>query len=80
MIINSMSSFAFSCLNEEGFSHENTRIYKGSFDCLSHIIRTEGFWALYRGFLPTYIRMAPWSLTFWISYEKIRYLTGAPSF
>jgi solute carrier family 25 uncoupling protein 27 len=60
--------------------NESTRIYKGSFDCLMHIIRTEGFWALYRGFLPTYIRMAPWSLTFWISYEKIRYLTGAPSF
>jgi len=56
------------------------RIYKGSLDCLMHIIRTEGFMALYRGFLPTYIRMAPWSLTFWISYEKIRYLTGAPSF
>lgn len=56
------------------------RIYKGSFDCLMHIIKTEGFMALYRGFLPTYIRMAPWSLTFWLSYEKIRYLTGAPSF
>uniref|UniRef100_A0A7E4V4L9 Mitochondrial uncoupling protein 4 n=1 Tax=Panagrellus redivivus TaxID=6233 RepID=A0A7E4V4L9_PANRE len=59
--------------------HE-VKIYKGSIDCLTHIIRTEGFWALYRGFLPTYVRMAPWSLTFWISYEKIRYLTGASSF
>ena len=65
------------------FDNQNStkaRMYKGSFDCLMHIIKTEGFMALYRGFLPTYIRMAPWSLTFWISYEKIRYLTGAPSF
>ncbi|TMS36814.1 hypothetical protein L596_003894 [Steinernema carpocapsae] len=57
-----------------------TPIYKGSIDCLMHIVRTEGFFALYRGFIPIYIRMAPWSLTFWISYEKIRQLTGAPSF
>ncbi|CEF60679.1 Mitochondrial uncoupling protein 4 [Strongyloides ratti] len=54
--------------------------YKGSIDCLMTIVRTEGFWALYRGFIPTYIRMAPWSLTFWICYEEIRKLTGAPSF
>jgi len=56
------------------------RTYKGSLDCLKKIIRNEGLSALYRGFLPTYIRMAPWSLTFWVSYEKIRALTGAPSF
>uniref|UniRef100_A0A0K0FH13 Mitochondrial uncoupling protein 4 (inferred by orthology to a human protein) n=1 Tax=Strongyloides venezuelensis TaxID=75913 RepID=A0A0K0FH13_STRVS len=54
--------------------------YKGSIDCLMKIVKTEGFWALYRGFIPTYIRMAPWSLTFWICYEEIRKLTGAPSF
>ncbi|CAJ0575087.1 unnamed protein product, partial [Mesorhabditis spiculigera] len=57
-----------------------SKMHKGSIDCLMHIVKREGFWALYRGFLPTYIRMAPWSLTFWISYEKIRWLTGAPSF
>lgn len=61
-------------------STSNTRMYKGSLDCLLHIVKNEGIMTLYRGFLPTYIRMAPWSLTFWISYEKIRYLTGAPSF
>ncbi|KAI6239097.1 Cht-1 [Aphelenchoides fujianensis] len=54
--------------------------YSGSFDCLRQIVRAEGIPALYRGFLPTYIRMAPWSLTFWVSFEKIRHLTGAPSF
>uniref|UniRef100_A0A0N4Z369 Mitochondrial uncoupling protein 4 n=1 Tax=Parastrongyloides trichosuri TaxID=131310 RepID=A0A0N4Z369_PARTI len=58
----------------------DSNAYKGSIDCLKTIVKTEGFWALYRGFIPTYIRMAPWSLTFWICYEEIRKLTGAPSF
>lgn len=35
-------------------------LYAGSLDCLKQIIKNEGFTALYRGFLPTYIRMAPW--------------------
>ncbi|KAI6177252.1 Cht-1 [Aphelenchoides bicaudatus] len=56
------------------------RLYTGSFDCLKQIIQKEGVSALYRGFLPTYIRMLPWSLTFWVSFEKIRQLTGAPTF
>uniref|UniRef100_A0A914V1L4 Mitochondrial uncoupling protein 4 n=1 Tax=Plectus sambesii TaxID=2011161 RepID=A0A914V1L4_9BILA len=55
-------------------------LYHGSIDCLMQTVRAEGFLALYKGFVPIYIRMAPWSLTFWVSYEKIRYLTGASSF
>ncbi|VDN51486.1 unnamed protein product [Dracunculus medinensis] len=54
--------------------------YKGSIDCLIKIIQREGFFTLYKGFIPTYMRMAPWSLTFWVSYEEIRYLMGAESF
>ncbi|GMT06131.1 hypothetical protein PENTCL1PPCAC_28305, partial [Pristionchus entomophagus] len=56
------------------------RIYKGSVDCLMHIVRKEGFLALYRGFIPIYTRMAPWSLLFWVSYEEVRRLVGAGSF
>merc|ERR1712098_568554 len=39
--------------------------------------RGEGFFALYKGFLPCWLRMAPWSLTFWLSYEQIRKTAGA---
>ncbi|KAH7710365.1 CBN-UCP-4 protein [Aphelenchoides avenae] len=56
------------------------QVYKGSVDCLMRIVRHEGVLSLYRGFIPTYVRMAPWSLTFWVSYEKIRALVGAPGF
>ena len=27
--------------------------------------------ALYKGFLPCWLRMAPWSLTFWLSFEQV---------
>lgn len=61
---------------------KNTHVdlYNGVIDCYIKIIRNEGFFSLYKGFLPSYIRMAPWSLTFWVSYEEIRKLTGASSF
>lgn len=54
--------------------------YKSSVDCFLKTVRQEGFWALYKGFLPTWIRMGPWSLTFWLSYEKIRKVMGTAAF
>ncbi|XP_052768882.1 mitochondrial uncoupling protein 4-like isoform X2 [Mya arenaria] len=55
-------------------------VYKGSIDCLLKTLNQEGFLALYKGFFPTYCRMAPWSLTFWIVYEELRKVTGHSSF
>ncbi|XP_055600616.1 mitochondrial uncoupling protein 4-like isoform X2 [Uranotaenia lowii] len=52
-------------------------LYKGSLDCLQQTVGKEGFFALYKGFLPVWIRMAPWSLTFWLSFEQIRSSLGA---
>jgi len=54
--------------------------YKSSVDCFMKTVKKEGFWALYKGFFPTWIRMGPWSLTFWLSYEKIRKAMGTKSF
>ncbi|CAB0013909.1 unnamed protein product [Nesidiocoris tenuis] len=56
------------------------KLYKSSLDCLMKTIRNEGAFALYKGFLPVWIRMAPWSLTFWISFEHVRHVIGATSF
>lgn len=52
-------------------------LYKNSIDCFQQTINKEGFFALYKGFLPVWIRMAPWSLTFWLSFESIRKFLGA---
>lgn len=55
-------------------------LYKSSLDCLLLTVRNEGILALYKGYLPVWIRMAPWSLVFWLSYEKIRHSLGASGF
>merc|ERR1712020_13426 len=54
-------------------TQENGRglLYKNSIDCLMQTIKQEGFFGLYKGFLPCWLRMAPWSLTFWLSFEQI---------
>ena len=54
-------------------------LYKSSWQCLSATIKNEGFFGLYKGFVPCWLRMAPWSLAFWLSYEQIRKFFGAPS-
>ena len=70
-------------------------VYKNSLDCFITTVKGEGFFgkknflvtvfltlsvsALYKGFLPCWLRMAPWSLTFWLSYEQIRKAAGAKS-
>jgi len=45
--------------------------YANSFDCLKKAVYDEGFWSLYKGFVPCWLRMAPWSLTFWAVYEEL---------
>ncbi|XP_034622534.1 mitochondrial uncoupling protein 4 isoform X2 [Trachemys scripta elegans] len=55
-------------------------LYKSSADCLIQAIQGEGFMSLYKGFLPTWMRMAPWSLVFWLTYEQIRRICGVSSF
>lgn len=54
--------------------------YHSTLDCLVKTVKSEGFWALYKGFLPIWSRMAPWSLTFWLVYEELRVLAGLGNF
>lgn len=55
-------------------------LYTSSFDCLKQTVGKEGFAALYKGWLPTWLRMAPWSLVFFVSFEQLRRITGQSSF
>ncbi|NXH48623.1 UCP4 protein, partial [Dicaeum eximium] len=55
-------------------------LYKSSMDCLVQTVQGEGFMSLYKGFIPTWMRMAPWSLVFWLTYEQIRRMCGVTSF
>ncbi|KAI6049660.1 mitochondrial uncoupling protein 4 isoform X1 [Marmota monax] len=55
-------------------------LYKSSSDCLIQAVQGEGFMSLYKGFLPAWLRMTPWSLVFWLTYEKIREMSGVSPF
>lgn len=39
--------------------NQNGNLYKGVVDCLAKTIRTEGFFAIYKGFLPHLARILP---------------------
>jgi len=53
--------------------------YANSIDCLRQAVAKEGFMSLYKGFIPCWLRMAPWSLTFWAVYEELCNRSGYKS-
>ncbi|CAG9567618.1 unnamed protein product [Danaus chrysippus] len=53
-------------------SNSQVKIYKGTVDCLVQTIRNEGFLALYKGFVPTWLRMGPWNIIFFVTYEQLK--------
>eukprot|EP00798_Chlamydomonas_sp_ICE-L_P012224 gene12224-15357_t len=55
-------------------------MYKSSLDCLKKSIQAEGVAALYKGFFPTWARLGPWQLVFWVSYERTRLMCGLEAF
>ena len=54
--------------------------YNNIFDCIKTSVRNEGITTLYKGFIPIWIRLAPWQMTFWITYEKLRYFNNLNAF
>ncbi|XP_035250099.1 kidney mitochondrial carrier protein 1 [Anguilla anguilla] len=48
--------------------------YKGTVDCLLQTLRSEGFFALYKGFFPNWLRLGPWNIIFFITYEQLKKL------
>lgn len=47
------------------------KVYKGSWECLMTTVKHEGILALYKGFVPAWIRMGPWNLLFFTTYEQM---------
>ena len=67
-------------MNQPVDAHGNGTLYRSAFDCLRKTVAAEGVKALYKGWLPTWMRMAPWSLVFFLSFEQLRRVTGLDSF
>lgn len=45
--------------------------FKGSLDVLGRVIRTEGFFSLWKGFLPYYFRLGPHTVLTFIFLEQM---------
>ena len=56
------------------------RQYNGMVDCFLKTVAGEGVRGLYKGFLPTWARLGPWQLTFWVTFEQLRKVSGMESF
>ena len=50
--------------------------FSSSFECGYVTVRTEGVRALYKGFVPSFMRMGPWNIIFFLVYEKLKALTA----
>ncbi|CAG9859439.1 unnamed protein product [Phyllotreta striolata] len=51
-------------------------LYSGAWDCAVKTVSQEGPFALYKGFLPSWLRLGPWAVVYWITYENIRIIIG----
>ena len=47
-------------------------LYRSAGHCALHTVRTEGPSALYKGFVPSFARMGPWNVIFFVVYEKFK--------
>jgi len=50
------------------------------YSCLVNTVKKEGMLAMWKGFFPNWMRLAPWQLIFWVSYERCRALAGVGQF
>ena len=46
-------------------------VYTGPLDCIVKTVKAEGWMALYKGFVPTYLRLAPWQMIFFVTAEQV---------
>ncbi|XP_046564447.1 kidney mitochondrial carrier protein 1-like isoform X1 [Haliotis rubra] len=47
-------------------------IYTSTSHCFVQTVKTEGFMALYKGFVPTWVRLGPWNIIFFMTYEHLK--------
>ena len=57
--------------------HERPQIYTSSIQCALMTVRTKGPMALYKGFVPSFLRMGPWNIIFFLVYEQLKRLNSS---
>jgi len=53
-------------------------LYSGVINCGARIFHNEGPSAFYKGFIPNWMRKAPWCVLFFLSYEQARMMMQRP--
>ncbi|NXE80157.1 KMCP1 protein, partial [Cochlearius cochlearius] len=61
-------------MNQRSHQHGGHSNYKGTLDCLLQTWKNEGFFALYKGFWPNWLRLGPWNIIFFLTYEQLKKL------
>ncbi|NXB93034.1 KMCP1 protein, partial [Vidua chalybeata] len=61
-------------MNQKSQNLGGDTAYKGTLDCLLQTWRNEGFFALYKGFWPNWLRLGPWNIIFFLTYEQLKKL------
>ncbi|XP_054062067.1 kidney mitochondrial carrier protein 1 [Rissa tridactyla] len=61
-------------MNQRSQKHGGHSNYKGTLDCLLQTWKNEGFFALYKGFWPNWLRLGPWNIIFFLTYEQLKKL------
>ncbi|NXP32471.1 KMCP1 protein, partial [Leiothrix lutea] len=61
-------------MNQKSQKHGGHSAYKGTLDCLLQTWKNEGFFALYKGFWPNWLRLGPWNIIFFLTYEQLKKL------
>jgi Mitochondrial carrier protein len=55
---------------------KGANLYKGPIDCAVKTVKAEGIFALYKGFTPAYMRLGPWQLVFFVTFEQVNKLAS----
>lgn len=60
--------------------HGGRPIYRNTLDCMLQTVAKDGVRGMYKGFLPTWMRLAPWQLIFFVAFEQISLLLTGHTF
>lgn len=47
-------------------------VYASTADCFIQTVKAEGPLALYKGFIPTWLRLGPWNIIFFVTFEQLK--------
>ncbi|XP_043927650.1 kidney mitochondrial carrier protein 1 [Protopterus annectens] len=61
-------------MNQRALQDGKTCVYGGTIECFLQTWKNEGFFALYKGFWPNWLRLGPWNIIFFLTYEQLKRL------